>query len=142
MVKVALLLVLFIAAVSVMLTPHAEAAISCGQVISKLSPCINYVRGSGGVTPACCSGIKALNGQATTTPDRQMACKCIKSAAGTISGINLGFASTLPSKCGVNLPYKISPSIDCSTFNMRYAKAGIGVSILKVVGISNLSEVP
>ncbi|PHT86247.1 Non-specific lipid-transfer protein [Capsicum annuum] len=116
MVKVALLLVLFIAAVSVMLTPHAEAAISCGGVISKLSPCINYVRGVGVVSPKCCDGIKALNGQATTTPDRQMACKCIKSAAGTISGINLGLASGLPSKCGVNLPYKISPSIDCSTY--------------------------
>ncbi|PHT38497.1 Non-specific lipid-transfer protein [Capsicum baccatum] len=116
MVKVALLLVLFIAAVSVMLTPHAEAAISCGEVISKLTPCIKYVTGRGVVTPECCGGIKTLNGQATTTPDRQMACKCLKSAAGAISGINLALASGLPSKCGVNLPYKISPSIDCSTY--------------------------
>ncbi|KAM3326285.1 non-specific lipid-transfer protein 1 [Capsicum chacoense] len=115
MVKVALLLVLFIAAVSVMLTPHAEAAISCGEVISKLTPCINYVTGRGVVTSQCCVGIRTLNGQATTAADRQMACKCIKSAAGAIRGINLGFASALPSKCGVNLPYKISPSIDCST---------------------------
>ncbi|KAF3667598.1 Non-specific lipid-transfer protein [Capsicum annuum] len=59
-----------------------------------------------------------LNGQATTTPDRQMACKCIKSAAEAISGINLALASALPSKCGVNLPYKISPSIDCSTYTV------------------------
>ncbi|KAM3356079.1 hypothetical protein P3S68_022793 [Capsicum galapagoense] len=106
-----------------MLTHHAEAAISCGQVISRLSPCINYLRAGGVVPPQCCIGIKALNGQATTTPDRQMACKCIKSAAGAISGINLALASALPSKCGVNLPYKISPSIDCSTGSLRFVKS-------------------
>lgn len=114
MVKVALLVVMCIA---VMLTPHAEASISCGQVVSSLSPCIGYVKSAGGVVPpACCSGIKSLNSKANTTPDRQTACNCIKSAAGNISGVNLGLASALPSKCGVDLPYKISPSIDCSTY--------------------------
>ncbi|MCD7451249.1 tyrosine protein phosphatase [Datura stramonium] len=115
MVKVAFVMVMSIAAVAVMLIPHAEADISCGQVVASLSPCISYVRQAGVLSTACCSGIKTLNGQAITTPDRQAACNCIKSAAAAISGINFGRASTLPSKCGVNLPYKISPSIDCST---------------------------
>nr|B3A0N2.1 RecName: Full=Non-specific lipid-transfer protein; Short=LTP [Lycium barbarum] len=43
----------------------------------------------------CCGGIK-------------------KSAAAGISGINYGIAAGLPGKCGVNIPYKISPSTDCS----------------------------
>nr|AAT68265.1 lipid transfer protein precursor [Nicotiana glauca] len=112
MAKVALLVVVCMVAVAVMLTPHADAAISCGQVVTSLTPCINYVRQGGDIPTACCSGIKTLNSQATSTPDRQTACNCIKSAAGSISGINFGLASSLPGKCGVNLPYKISPSID------------------------------
>ncbi|KAK6779911.1 hypothetical protein RDI58_022095 [Solanum bulbocastanum] len=116
MVKVALLVVMCIAAVGVMLTPNAEAIISCGQVVERLTPCIEYVREGGVLPTSCCSGIKTLNGEATTTPDRQAACNCIKSTAATISDINLDLAATLPTKCGVNLPYKISSSIDCSTY--------------------------
>ncbi|KAJ0734860.1 putative plant non-specific lipid-transfer protein/Par allergen [Helianthus annuus] len=52
---------------------------------------------------------------AKLTPDRQTACGCLKSVYASNSGINLGFASNLPGKCGVNIPYKISPSTDCST---------------------------
>ncbi|KAG5552826.1 hypothetical protein RHGRI_010810 [Rhododendron griersonianum] len=75
----------------VVAAPHVEAAISCGQVVSSLSPCISYLRSSGGAVPApCCNGVKSLNNVAKTTPDRQTACKCIKSAAAGISGINYG----------------------------------------------------
>ncbi|KAF7145301.1 hypothetical protein RHSIM_Rhsim04G0122300 [Rhododendron simsii] len=85
----------------VVAAPHAEAAITCGQVVSSLSPCIAYLKSSGGAVPApCCNGVKSLNNAAKTTPDRQTACKCIKSAAGGISGINYGLASSLPAKCG------------------------------------------
>ncbi|XP_039025420.1 non-specific lipid-transfer protein 1-like [Hibiscus syriacus] len=68
--------------------------------------------GDGVVPPACCSGIKTLNGEAQTTPERQEACNCLKSAAATITGINLNLASGLPGKCGVSIPYQISPSTD------------------------------
>ncbi|KAK8982939.1 hypothetical protein V6N11_054924 [Hibiscus sabdariffa] len=97
--------------------PLAQAAITCGQVASSVAPCIAYLRGTGpgGPVPAaCCSGIKSLNAAAKTTADRQAACKCLKSAAAGISGINFGLASGLPGKCGVSIPYKISPSTDCS----------------------------
>ncbi|MGL8333403.1 non-specific lipid-transfer protein, partial [Salmonella sp. NW596] len=94
--------------------PCAEA-ITCGQVASSLTPCIAYLRSGGAVPPPCCSGVKSLNAAAKTTPDRQTACNCLKSAAGSISGLNLNLASGLPGKCGVNIPYKISPSTDCST---------------------------
>ncbi|KAL7616729.1 hypothetical protein Lser_V15G02740 [Lactuca serriola] len=46
---------------------------------------------------------------------RQTACNCLKSFYSSNSGINLSNAASLPSDCGVNLPYKISPSTDCST---------------------------
>ncbi|KAK8556549.1 hypothetical protein V6N13_064571 [Hibiscus sabdariffa] len=94
--------------------PSAQG-ITCGQVTSSLAPCIRYLRTGGAVPPACCSGIKALNSAAKTTADRQTACNCIKSASGSISGINYGLAAGLPGKCGVSIPYKISPSTDCKS---------------------------
>ena len=97
-------------------SPLAEAAISCGQVTSSLAQCIGYLQKGGAVPPACCSGIKALNSAAKTTPDRQGVCNCLKSLSGKISGINYGFAAGLPSKCGVSIGYKISPSTDCKTY--------------------------
>ncbi|KAJ4704247.1 Non-specific lipid-transfer protein [Melia azedarach] len=95
--------------------PIAQAAITCGQVTSTLAPCIPYLRSGGGAVPApCCSGIKSLNAAATTTPDRQAVCNCVKSAASSINGINYSLASGLPGKCGVSIPYQISPTTDCS----------------------------
>ncbi|KAI3408971.1 Non-specific lipid-transfer protein [Psidium guajava] len=96
--------------------PVARAAVTCGQVTGALSPCIPYARGSSGPVPAsCCNGIRSLNSAAQTTPDRQTACKCLKSASGSISGLNYGVVAGLPGKCGVNIPYKISPSTNCDS---------------------------
>ncbi|XWS13056.1 hypothetical protein CRYUN_Cryun36dG0004600 [Craigia yunnanensis] len=96
--------------------PLAQGTITCGQVTSNLAPCIGYLRGSSAAVPGnCCNGIRSLNSAAQTTPDRQAACNCLKSAAGSISGINFGLASGLPGKCGVSIPYKISPSTDCKS---------------------------
>ncbi|KAK9289542.1 hypothetical protein L1049_007698 [Liquidambar formosana] len=98
----------------VVVAPGAEAAITCGQVTSSLAPCITYLRSGGTPSASCCNGVKSLNNAAKTTADRQAACNCLKSAAGSISGINYGLAAGLPGKCGVSIPYKISPSTDCS----------------------------
>ncbi|MGD7201736.1 non-specific lipid-transfer protein [Ralstonia pseudosolanacearum] len=94
----------------VVAAPHAEAAISCGQVYSSVSSCYGYLRG-GPLAPACCSGVKSLNSKARTTPDRQAVCACLKNLA---KGVNLSLAAGLPGKCGVNVGYPISPSVDCS----------------------------
>ena len=112
--SIALKLVCVVLMCMVVGVPIAQAAITCGQVTSSLGPCINYIRVGGAVPPACCTGIKSLAGMATTTADRQQACKCMKSAASAISGVNYGLAAGLPGKCGVSIPYKISPSTDCS----------------------------
>lgn len=95
----------------------AEAAITCGQVASALSPCIPYLKAGPPAAPAggCCSGIKSLLAAATTTPDRQAACSCLKSAAGRVSGLKPAAAAALPKACGVSIPYPISTSTNCAT---------------------------
>ncbi|KAK4802077.1 hypothetical protein SAY86_000280 [Trapa natans] len=102
----------------ILATPKAvTAAITCGQVASKLAPCLQYAKsnGAGPVPPACCNGIKAIAALAQTTPDRKTACNCLKSFSSSVSGINYGTVANLPSKCGVNIPYKISPSTNCNS---------------------------
>ncbi|KAK4381724.1 Non-specific lipid-transfer protein 2 [Sesamum angolense] len=66
---------------------------------------------------SCCSGVKGLYGAAKTTPDRQSVCSCLKSLAGSYKDVDLSKAAGLPVQCGVNIPYKISPSTDCSKVN-------------------------
>ncbi|XP_010529934.1 PREDICTED: non-specific lipid-transfer protein 3 [Tarenaya hassleriana] len=92
----------------------ANAAISCGTVTSTLSPCVSYLTNGGSVTSQCCAGVKALNSAAQTTPDRQQACQCLKSAAQGISGLKPDLAQGLPGACGVSLPYPISYSTNCN----------------------------
>nr|GEW18898.1 non-specific lipid-transfer protein-like [Tanacetum cinerariifolium] len=92
-----------------MVVPFGEA-ITCGQVVSSLSPCFSYLTKGGAVPPACCGAVKGL--AANSTPDRRIICGCLKGASN--SGIKLDNANTVPSKCGVNIPYKISPDTDCS----------------------------
>nr|ACU14011.1 unknown [Glycine max] len=96
--------------------PLAEAETPCGRVQITVAPCIGYLRGPGGGVPApCCNGVKSINNQAKTTPDRQGVCRCLKSTVLSLAGLNLATLSALPSKCGINLPYKITPTIDCNT---------------------------
>ncbi|KAL2500379.1 Non-specific lipid-transfer protein 3 [Forsythia ovata] len=98
-----------------LVAPLAEAAVSCSPVVTSLKPCFSYVQGGNIVIPAaCCDGIKSLYGAAKTTPYRQAVCNCLKSLAGSSSGINFNKAAGLPGKCGVSIPYKIAPSTDCS----------------------------
>ncbi|KAI3984454.1 hypothetical protein MKX01_015094 [Papaver californicum] len=98
----------------VVVAPYAaEGAISCATVTTKMAPCLGYLTGSD-LQPSCCEGVKSLLAAATTTQDRQDACDCLKSASTSIAGINYGNAASLPSKCGVNIPYEISPSTDCT----------------------------
>ena len=97
-----------------MVAAGVEAGISCGQLASGLSPCLDYLKKGGAVPPGCCSGIKALGSATKTTADRQAACTCLKTLSKSYTCLNLGLASGLPGKCGVSIPYKISPSTDCS----------------------------
>ncbi|CAN1166200.1 Non-specific lipid-transfer protein, partial [Linum perenne] len=54
-----------------------------------------------------------------STADRQAACRCLKTFAAAVSGINYGLAGGLPGKCGVNIGFPISPSVNCNTSSHR-----------------------
>ncbi|KAJ9543341.1 hypothetical protein OSB04_023048 [Centaurea solstitialis] len=100
----------------VVFAPHAAEALTCGQVTGNLLPCLSYLR-SNGPLGGCCNGVRALNNAARTPADRKVACGCLKNAYSSFPGINQGKASSLPSTCGVNIPYKISPSTNCNKIN-------------------------
>ncbi|MCA0763323.1 non-specific lipid-transfer protein, partial [Vibrio vulnificus] len=85
-----------------------------GTVDRAVMPCLNYLRGKGPLTGGCCNGVSSLNKLASNTPDRQAACKCLKQAAASFSGLNPATAEGLPGKCGVSIPYKISTSTNCA----------------------------
>uniref|UniRef100_A0A7N0TRS1 Non-specific lipid-transfer protein n=1 Tax=Kalanchoe fedtschenkoi TaxID=63787 RepID=A0A7N0TRS1_KALFE len=93
----------------------AEAAVSCSEVYSDLYPCVSYVISGGGVPSSCCNGIRSLNDSATTTADRQAVCRCIQSATTSVSftSYSLRLAAALPARCGVRVPYPMSPTTDC-----------------------------
>ncbi|TVU32595.1 hypothetical protein EJB05_24332, partial [Eragrostis curvula] len=97
--------------------PRAEAALSCSTVYNTLMPCLPYVQSGGTVARACCSGIQRLFSGASTTPDRRAICTCLKDvAAGAAGGPYISRAAGLPGRCGVPLPYKLSPNMNCNSY--------------------------
>ncbi|KAL5991289.1 hypothetical protein ACLOJK_012196 [Asimina triloba] len=107
--KLASLMVLCVVA-----APYSEAAMTCGTVGSAITPCFGYLTKKGPLVTKCCSGVVSLNNAAKSTQDRQTACSCLQKAAKGMDGLDLGRAAGLPAKCGVSIPYKISPDTDCS----------------------------
>ncbi|GFP83245.1 non-specific lipid-transfer protein 1 [Phtheirospermum japonicum] len=110
---------LVLIAAAAVLPPLIEAApaapkISCGTVTSTLAPCFEYVLGGGQVPVNCCAGVKSLYKAASTTADRRNVCTCLKSVTSSASPTAVKNAKALPGKCGVSLPYIISPEIDCN----------------------------
>nr|QUV72332.1 nsLTP [Anacardium occidentale] len=107
----------FVLAFALLVVAPVALAISCSQVSTALGPCIDYLKTDGkGAPPAnCCSGVDNVNNAARSTKDRQDACRCLQTAAKGISGLNDKTAASLPSKCGVNIPYKISTSTNCNS---------------------------
>ncbi|PIA32472.1 hypothetical protein AQUCO_04500229v1 [Aquilegia coerulea] len=95
---------------------YAEA-MKCDSVYSMLSPCLNYIRGTGGKVPfLCCLGIKILKASAKSTPDRQTACRCLTQAAKGVNGLNIKLIESIPDKCRVHIPFTLSPYTDCSKY--------------------------
>ncbi|BAT97573.1 hypothetical protein VIGAN_09105700 [Vigna angularis var. angularis] len=99
----------------VVVSAHMAHAITCGQVTTAVAPCLAYLRSGGNPSGACCNGVSNLNSQAKTTADRRAACNCLKNLSGRVPGLNPGNAASLPGKCRVDVPYKISTSTNCNT---------------------------
>ncbi|KAE8717589.1 Non-specific lipid-transfer protein [Hibiscus syriacus] len=96
--------------------PMATTALTCGDVAGLAAGCLGYLQNRGGRRPssACCNGVRNLNRRARTTRDRRTVCRCLQTAARTISGVNYRLAESLPARCGVRIPFKISPSTNCN----------------------------
>jgi hypothetical protein len=106
-------LVLVVALLAALLVSEASAAITCEHVGSNLVACLPYATSRGTLILGCCNGVRSLDGAASTSANRQVACRCIKTLTSTISGLDLGAISGLLNKCGVSEPITISPSTDC-----------------------------
>jgi hypothetical protein len=92
-------------------------AVTCGQVISNIISCVDYLQNIGPVTAHCCNGVRAIaNAAVRTIYDLRATCYCLKSAANNFKSINKNNAASLPGKCGINIPYKISASINCARY--------------------------
>ncbi|XP_062005390.1 non-specific lipid-transfer protein 1-like [Rosa rugosa] len=112
-----MLLCMVVVSMAALLLGGAKATITCSQVVNKLTPCISYLEKGGTPASGCCSGIKTLYSTAHTTADLQGVCNCLKEKISSIhySSSNVRFAAGLPAKCGIKIPYKISPSTNCKS---------------------------
>ncbi|CAA0820705.1 Non-specific lipid-transfer protein 8 [Striga hermonthica] len=100
-------------AIALLITPSADA-ITCVDVLNNLIPCIGYLTsGSGGPSGTCCAGARSLASTAKSVADRRTACGCLKTAANTYK-LKPEIAKSLPAKCGIKLPFEVSPNVDCS----------------------------
>jgi Protease inhibitor/seed storage/LTP family len=110
----ALLALALVLALALATTPIlTNAAVTCSDVYTDLMPCLGYVQG-GTMSSSCCSGIRDLMSAASTTADRQTACRCIKSVASGASGSYTSRAMGIPGQCGISMPYKLSPNTNCA----------------------------
>ncbi|EMS65656.1 putative non-specific lipid-transfer protein 3 [Triticum urartu] len=80
--------VVLAAVVLMMAGREASAALSCGQVDSKLAPCVAYVTGrASSISKECCSGVQGLNGMARSSSDRKIACRASSISKECCSGV-------------------------------------------------------
>ncbi|XP_010931360.1 non-specific lipid-transfer protein 1 isoform X2 [Elaeis guineensis] len=110
------MVVALVLAMALLAPPGRADAITCSDVYGDLLPCVAYVQAGGSVAPQCCSGLRSLLAAARTADDRRTACRCLKTISARFPGY-VSRANTIPGKCGVSIPYKFSPSIDCSKIN-------------------------
>ncbi|KAL5550626.1 hypothetical protein UlMin_000802 [Ulmus minor] len=107
-------LICLLLVVTLMAAPAADARVQCGAVVSKLSPCLGYLRSGGRVPPACCNGIRAVNNGARDTRARRETCECLKGSISRFRGLNNRLIAQLPRRCGVRLPFAFSGRVNCN----------------------------
>ncbi|KAJ9694165.1 hypothetical protein PVL29_009918 [Vitis rotundifolia] len=91
-------------------SPMAIEGLSGDQVATDLVPCIPYLiwgwaslGGSGRVTQ------KTHKIAIPTLDNHRIACRCLINDVAFIPGVDINVADDLPCKCGVTIPYTISP---------------------------------
>ncbi|XP_057486812.1 non-specific lipid-transfer protein 1 [Actinidia eriantha] len=114
MIKGLAITVVAVLAVVQLLARPTDAAVSCGQVDTALTPCLTYLTKGGTPSTQCCSGVRSLKSMTGTKADRQTACNCLKQAAARYQAIKDAAAAALSQKCGVQFSVPISRKTDCS----------------------------
>ncbi|XP_015084694.1 non-specific lipid-transfer protein 1-like [Solanum pennellii] len=109
-----LLICIAVVMATITATTSQDATLTCNTVFTTLEPCLSYVLGGGLSVPSeCCNGIKSMLNGAYTIADRQSACKCIKSVVSSAAPGPVSRAAKVPGICKANVPFKISPHVDC-----------------------------
>jgi len=98
--------------------PLANAALSCPQVEHILALCLEYARAPPGLSlpEKCCNDIRGVNDVSQTTSDRQNVCRCLKFLMADLPDIKIPVLASIPSQCGIDLHYEISPTMDCDKY--------------------------
>ncbi|VFR01811.1 unnamed protein product [Cuscuta campestris] len=96
-----------------------EAQLTCNTVLSTLTPCFGFVMGLGNFTKECCGGAKSVfkTAQSQGVKARKTVCSCLKNMAPIATPDQMSRAASLPGKCHIAVPFKISTQIDCSTIH-------------------------
>ncbi|XP_021906814.1 non-specific lipid-transfer protein A-like [Carica papaya] len=115
--KGAMVSMLVVIVMAQLLVKPGEGAVTCAQVNASLAACIPYLTAGGTPAAACCDGVKNLKAITPTTADRQAACNCVKEAAARYPNIKEDAASSLPTKCGVQMNIPISKNTNCQNIN-------------------------
>ncbi|CAL0326336.1 unnamed protein product [Lupinus luteus] len=92
------------------------ADIECAEIIEYLQTCVPYLKhgGASDIPPStCCDGVKAVVNKLKSVDDKRDACNCIKAIV-QITKLKLESARNIPIKCGIKIPFQISPDFDCS----------------------------
>ncbi|GMH26382.1 hypothetical protein Nepgr_028225 [Nepenthes gracilis] len=110
--------VAFVAAIALALVVGLQAQNPfCNLVKSRLGSCIPYLKtkGSGPVPAGCCTQVRTLNAVSTLHAVRRAICICLKQIIPTYGPGAFGAAASVPGKCGVKLPFKITKNLNCDT---------------------------
>ncbi|KAL4568459.1 hypothetical protein LXL04_024072 [Taraxacum kok-saghyz] len=97
-----------------LLMVHQTQALSCGELVGMLQPCVGFLQSGGSPSGECCNGARRLQGATQSQGDRRTACHCAKSAYGQFR-VNLDNANSLPGRCGISTNIPINPNVDCNS---------------------------
>ncbi|XVF80226.1 hypothetical protein PTKIN_Ptkin15bG0054100 [Pterospermum kingtungense] len=94
------------------------AAPTCNEVVKEVNPCLVFVKGSNPADnppPACCTGAADLDKKATTKPDQQAVCECLKGVLPKIGPYDPNRLPLIGQKCGLKATIPpITGNFDCS----------------------------
>ncbi|KAK7243666.1 hypothetical protein RIF29_38474 [Crotalaria pallida] len=96
--------------------PYCEAEIECGQMVRYLETCIGYLKDGGASDQppsTCCDGAHAMENDIKNVDDKRDACTCLKIVA-LDTKPKIENLRNLLTKCGITLPFEITPDFDCS----------------------------